>query len=99
MYKLKPIMRCGMDKKPLMPYSPNSYRNRLPILDIKRLYKNTSTLELGHKRFYIKNKFIIRFNNLSRFKSFSKDTYGHFGKNIPISNTGILSELTKWHHK
>lgn len=50
MYKLKPIMRCGMDKKPLVPYSPNSLRNRLPVLDIKRLNKNSSTIELGDKR-------------------------------------------------
>ena len=50
MFKLKSTMRCGMDKKPLIPYCPNSYRNRLPVLELKRLHKNVSSIELGDRR-------------------------------------------------
>lgn len=46
-YCIKPNMHAGMPNKPLMPYHPDSYRNRLPTGGIIMPHKNKSTLELG----------------------------------------------------
>jgi len=37
-----------MAKKPLIPYSPSSYRNRLPIKTVHMAYKNFSQVSLGN---------------------------------------------------
>jgi len=41
-YKVRPNMRVGMAMKPLVPYTPNSYRNRLPVKNAPKLSKNLS---------------------------------------------------------
>ena len=33
-YKMHPSLHVGMKKKPLVPYHPESYRNRLPVVDL-----------------------------------------------------------------
>ncbi len=38
-----------MPKKPLEPYDPFSYRNRLPVLGVKMPVKNASVIEIGDK--------------------------------------------------
>lgn len=43
-------MHAGMKSKPLVPYNPNSYRNRLPIPDAKKPPTNASSVELGDRR-------------------------------------------------
>src|SRR4051812_40457264 len=39
-YNIKPYMHVGMEKKPLVTYNPDSYRNRLPIGGIIMPHKN-----------------------------------------------------------
>lgn len=48
-YTIKPIMHVGMEKKPLLPYDPLSYRNRLPTGGFISSHKNKSTIELGDR--------------------------------------------------
>lgn len=48
-YTPKPYMHVGMEKKPLLPYHPDSYRNRLPIGGIIMPHKNKSMLEIGDR--------------------------------------------------
>jgi len=46
-YDIKPNMHVGMAKKPLVPYNPTSYRNRLPTPTCVMPHKNKSVVELG----------------------------------------------------
>jgi hypothetical protein len=48
-YSVKPNMHVGMQKKPLVPYHPESYRNRLPIGGIIMPHKNKSIVEIGDR--------------------------------------------------
>lgn len=48
-YCVKPYMHVGMNKKPLVPYDPESYRNRLPIGGIIMPHKNKSVVEIGDR--------------------------------------------------
>jgi hypothetical protein len=48
-YSVKPNMHVGMDKKPLVPYHPESYRNRLPIGGVIMPHKNKSIVEIGDR--------------------------------------------------
>ncbi|EGR32815.1 hypothetical protein IMG5_069880 [Ichthyophthirius multifiliis] len=87
-YKIRQFQHAGMKNKLLEPYSMNSYRNRLPIKDVDLQFQNATQIELGN-----------RYQNVSRrFISQSKNTYGNFGKFDPVSNPGINSRCTKWHH-
>lgn len=87
-YSVKPILHCGMDKKPLEPYNSLSYRNRLPINDYCISSTHNSNIKLGNK------------NRLSRKQWIStyRDTYSK-PIILPICNTGILSENSKKIHK
>lgn len=42
-------MHAGMNKKPLVPYDPISYRNRLPVATVVMPNKNKSIIELGDR--------------------------------------------------
>ncbi len=42
-------MHAGMNTKPLVTYSPTSYRNRLPIASVILPHKNKSIIELGDR--------------------------------------------------
>ena len=49
-YSIKPYMHVGMVGKPLVPYDPNSYRNRLSTGGIVMSHKNKSCIEIGDSR-------------------------------------------------
>jgi len=38
-----------MQKKPLVKYHPESYRNRLPVRDLHKPSKNASKIEIGDR--------------------------------------------------
>lgn len=87
-YCLKRSMHVGMGRKPLVPYDPLSYRNRLPIDDFV----------INQQR---KNEFILGnpdMVNRKRWVSTSKDSY-KIPKELPISNDGIISDITKRVHR
>ena len=46
-YAQKSIAHVGMVKKPLVPYNPNSNRNRLPTATVVMPHKNKSEIVLG----------------------------------------------------
>jgi len=46
---VRPNLHTGMPLKPLEPYNPTSYRNRLPVVDAKMLSRNGSQLEIGNR--------------------------------------------------
>jgi hypothetical protein len=48
-YAPKPYMHAGMDKKPLVPYHSESYRNRLPVGGVIMPHKNKSIVEIGDR--------------------------------------------------
>ena len=77
-----------MAKKPLVPYHPHSYRNRLPVPDAAKPPKNSSQIEFGDRSTLDKKHFVTSKMN----------THGSLAKNDPITNGGILAEKTKWHH-
>jgi hypothetical protein len=52
-YSVKPDMHVGMSKKPLVPYHPFSYRNRLPTLSVIMPHKNKSIVEIGDRGYNI----------------------------------------------
>lgn len=86
-YKPKPDMHAGMKKKPLVPYDPNSYRNRLPVDNSFRVYKNTSKFNIGS------NALI----NRKQWVSTNHESYRR-PKSSYISNPGILSDMAKRAH-
>jgi hypothetical protein len=51
-YTVKPYMHVGMEKKPLVPYDPLSYRNRLPTTGIVMAPKNKSIVEFGDRTYH-----------------------------------------------
>ena len=77
-----------MIKKPLEPYHPNHYRNRLPKPTVVMPYKNSSQIVIGDRSTYNKRQFVSTNQNM-----FVKP------KAHETSNQGIISELTqrtKW---
>jgi len=46
-------MHVGMQLKPLVPYNPISYRNRLPTASIIMPHKNKSIVELGDRGYLL----------------------------------------------
>ncbi|CAD8098378.1 unnamed protein product [Paramecium primaurelia] len=87
-YKVKPYLHVGSTNKLLEPYNTGSFRSRLPEPDAPILTKNASQVELGERHFNVKRHFLSTAHNV----------YGNFGKFGNVTNPGILSEKTKWHH-
>jgi len=87
-YKVRPNLHIGMQTKPLEPYNPTSFRNRLPVPDPKMPATNASSIEFGDRN--------QKYNR--HFLSVAKNVYGNFGTMDPVTNSGILAERTKWHH-
>ena len=56
-YAQKPLMHAGMNRKPLGPYDPNSYRSRLPVATIVMPYKNSSQVVIGDRTSQYKKHF------------------------------------------
>ena len=86
-YCIKSNMHAGMKNKPLVPYDPLSYRNRLPIKDFSVEDQRKNEFVLGEPTMI----------NRKRWISTTKDNY-RYPVEIPISNSGILSEMTKIAH-
>ena len=81
-------MHCGMAKKPLVPYDPESYRSRLPINGIvSGAAINRSYLELGNSNLI----------NRKQWKSTYKDSYRR-PELVPVTNLGIASDMAKAAH-
>lgn len=87
-YTNKINMHVGMGKKPLVPYNPISFRNRLPTSDFYMPYKNTSKLDIGEKSDINKKQWL----------STAKDSY-QWPVQTPVTNSGILASTFKEHHK
>jgi len=87
-YSIKPDMHAGMSKKPLVPYDSLSYRNRLPISTVIMPHKNKSIVEIGDRSSV----------NRKQWTSTAMDNYKK-PKVFPVSNTGILSDMTIRVHK
>lgn len=87
-YKIYPKMHVGMRAKPLVLYSPHSYRSRLPTPDFIAPYKNSSHFEIGD-RTSCRSKSVFKTTNKALMTC----------KNIleGLTNQGIISEKTKWH--
>ena len=53
-FKVRDTLHCGMVKKPLAAYHPNSFRNRLPQPTVVMPYKNSSQIVIGDRSTYNK---------------------------------------------
>jgi len=87
-YSVHSDMHVGMTKKPLVPYNPTSYRNRLPTSTVIMPHKNKSVVEIGDRGTV----------NRKQWTSSAMDNYKN-PKILPISNTGIISDMTIRAHK
>jgi hypothetical protein len=82
-------LHCGMGlKKPLVPFSPDSARNLLPLNGIvSGAAANRSYLDLG-------NQNII---NKKQFSTTYRDSF-LYPRIVPISNSGICADMAKASH-
>lgn len=81
-------MHCGMDKKPLVPYDPESYRNRLPVNGIvSGAAINRSYLDLGN----------CNLINRKQWKTTYRDSF-RSPRIVPVSNLGIAADMAKASH-
>lgn len=87
-FSIKPIIHAGMLNKPLEPYNPSSYRNRLPNMDFVISHKNKSSMEIGNKASASRKQWVSTYRD-----SFTTPVF------LPICNTGILSDISKKIHK
>mmetsp|Transcript_44305 Transcript_44305/g.79601 ORF Transcript_44305/g.79601 Transcript_44305/m.79601 type:complete len:188 (-) Transcript_44305:91-654(-) len=85
-FREMPYCYASMDRKPLMPYTPNAFRSRLAVDDAPVPYKNSSTIEFNdgihtcHKR---------------RFQTTNATVYT--GEPCdPRSNQGVIAEETRF---
>ena len=87
-YRSRSNMHCGMSRKPLVPYDPFSYRNRLPVADFN--FKDLKKTE-----FILGDPSLV---NRKRWVSTSMDSY-----RVPhvtnIENTGIIADIAKRNHE
>lgn len=87
-FSIKPMLHCGMAHKPLEPYNPSSYRNRLPNMDYVISHKNKSSVEFTDKTGGSRKQWISTYSDTYTTPVF-----------LPICNTGILSDISKKIHK
>ena len=87
-FSIKPMLHCGMANKPLEPYNPSSYRNRLPNMDYVISHKNKSSVEFTDKTGGSRKQWISTYSDTYTTPVF-----------LPICNTGILSDISKKIHK
>ena len=82
-------LHCGMGKKPLVPYTPDSARNLLPLNGIvSGAAANRSYLDLG-------NGNII---NRKQWNTTYRDSY-LYPRIVPISNSGICADMAIASHQ
>ena len=84
----KPVMHVGMNKKPLVKYDPNSFRNRLKKTDLYQPYFNTSKMNIGNRSEI----------NQKQWLSTARDSY-RWPIKTAVTNSGILSDKYKLSHK
>ena len=63
-FKVRDNLHCGMIKKPLQPYHPNAFRNRLPQPTVVMPYKNSSQIVIGDRSTYNKKQFVSTNQNM-----------------------------------
>ena len=81
-------IHCGMTKKPLVPYSPDCYRSRLPINGIiSGAAINRASIELGDSNLI----------NRKQWKTTYRDSF-RTPSIVPVSNGGIASDMAKASH-
>ena len=81
-------LHCGMRKKPLVPFSPDSARNLLPLNGIvSGAAANRSYLDLG-------NSNVI---NRKQYTTTYRDSF-LYPRIVPISNSGICADMAKASH-
>ena len=82
-------MHAGMEKKPLVKYSPTSFRNRLPQPTVVMPHKNSSQVVLGDRVNAQKRQYV----------STNKTNFPAHSLTDATTNPSILAEKTKWTHK
>ena len=81
-------IHCGMSHKPLVPYSPDSYRSRLPVDGIiSGAGINRASIELGDSSYI----------NRKQWKTTYKDSF-RVPSIVPVANGGIASDMAKASH-
>ena len=66
-----------MLKKPLAPYHPNAFRNRLPQPTVVMPYKNSSSIVIGDRSTMNKRQYIsMSMNTFSKPKPFESSNQG-----------------------
>ena len=81
-------IHCGMKNKPLIPYSPDCYRSRLPINGIiSGAAINRASIELGD----------MNMINRKQWKTTYKDSF-RVPSIVPVANGGIASDMAKASH-
>jgi hypothetical protein len=85
-YKTRQVLHLGMKAKPLMPYSPDSHRSRLPLKQFQRPDRNSSSFSMGDsQRSQQSRQFITTSQAMLRSPHYEV-----------LTNPGILSDLAKW---
>lgn len=82
-----PNLHCGMGKKPLMPYDPDSCRSRMPITGVVMGLNNRSYISIGDRGMI----------NRKQWSSTYRDNF-RWPTLVPISNPGITSDIAKQNH-
>ena len=57
-FKVRETLHAGMVRKPLAPYHPNAYRNRLPQPTVVMPYKNSSSIVIGDRSSYNRRQYV-----------------------------------------
>ena len=82
-FKVRDNLHCGMMRKPLEPYHPNSFRSRLPKPTVVMPYKNSSQIVIGDRSTYNKRQFVSTTMNV-----FTPP------KKFETNNSGIIANQT-----
>lgn len=82
-----PDLHCGMGKKPLMPYNPDSCRSRMPITGVVMGLNNRSYITIGDRGLINRKQWSSTYRDCFRWPRMS-----------PISNPGIISDMAKNNH-
>merc|ERR1719316_1199769 len=85
-FKEIPHCYASMDRKPLLPYHPNSHRSRLAIDDAPVPLKNSSTIDFNDGIHTCHKRRFITTNDQSLTGEPSD----------PRSNPGMLADSTRW---
>ena len=82
-----PNLHCGMGKKPLMPYDPDSCRSRMPITGVVMGLNNRSYISIGDRGMI----------NRKQWTSINKSSFKRPQSSFN-PNPGILADMAKRSH-